>query len=58
MRTAAAELAFECVAVAESRDRYGGEFRPAYLPATSRSKRGLPRSGAKVGSIRSQPGER
>jgi hypothetical protein len=29
-----------------------------YFPATSRSKRGLPLSGAKVGSIRSQPGER
>jgi hypothetical protein len=28
------------------------------LPFTSRSKRGLPRSGAKLGSIRSQPGAR
>jgi hypothetical protein len=28
-----------------------------YPPATSRSKRGLPRSGAKVGSILSQPGD-
>ena len=28
-----------------------------YFPATSRSKRGLPLSEAKVGSIRSQPGE-
>lgn len=29
-----------------------------YFPCNSRSKRGLPRSGAKVGSILSQPGER
>ena len=29
-----------------------------YPPAINRSKRGLPRSGAKVGSILSQPGER
>ena len=29
-----------------------------YFPFTNRSKRGLPRSGAKVGSILSQPGER
>ena len=28
------------------------------VPSTSRSKRGLPRSGAKLGSILSQPGER
>jgi hypothetical protein len=28
-----------------------------YFPATSRSKRGLPRSGAKFGSILSQPGD-
>lgn len=30
----------------------------AYCPATSRSNRGLPVSGANVGSMRSQPGER
>jgi len=29
-----------------------------YPPAINRSKRGLPRSGAKVGSTLSQPGER
>ena len=29
-----------------------------HVPFTSRTKRGLPRSGANVGSIRSQPGER
>ena len=29
-------------------------IRPAYFPATSRSKRGLPRSGAQVGSARSR----
>src|SRR4029077_1316084 len=33
-------------------------IRTAYFPATSRSKRGLPLSGANVGSIRSPPGER
>jgi hypothetical protein len=27
-----------------------------YVPFTSRSKRGLPRSGAKLGSTRNQPG--
>ncbi len=35
-----------------------GDHGGAYiLPASSRSNRGLPRSGAKFGSIRSQPGE-
>ena len=33
-------------------------LRLCYEPFTSRSKRGLPRSGAKLGSILSQPGER
>jgi hypothetical protein len=31
----------------------GDEGRAVYFPASSRSKRGLPRSGAKLGSIRS-----
>ena len=34
------------------------EISALYGFATSRSKRGLPRSGAKLGSILSQPGER
>ncbi len=54
---AAAELAFDRVAVAQGLGERGGEGGHSYFPATSRSKRGLPRSGAKFGSIRSQPGE-
>jgi hypothetical protein len=33
-------------------------IRPSYVPFTSRSKRGLPRRGAKLGSILSQPDDR
>src|SRR5690348_6260832 len=33
-------------------------FAVRYFPEARRSKRGFPLSGAKVGSIRSQPGER
>jgi hypothetical protein len=36
----------------------GAAARPCYEPLTSRSNRGLPLSGAKLGSILSQPGER
>ena len=44
---------------ATHRDPPGGQrLRLCYDPVTIRSKRGLPRSGAKLGSILSQPGER
>jgi hypothetical protein len=61
-RTAGAveTVAETLAAVAQPLARLTGSVYPGdgYLPLTSRSKRGLPRSGAKFGSILSQPGER
>jgi hypothetical protein len=53
---AGAELALEPVAIGQAHLEVVERVRHQ-MPFTSRSKRGLPRSGAKLGSIFSQPGE-
>ena len=55
---AAAELALERVAAGERLLDLRAELGLHGVPATSRWKRGFARSGSKVGSIRSQAGER
>ena len=54
----AAELALDRVAVPQSRAEIRQGIRHDVLPSTSFWNRGCFRSGSKVGSIRSQPGER
>jgi len=54
----AAELALDLVAIPQSRAEVHQGIRHEVPPSTSCRNRGCFRSGSKVGSIRSQPGER
>ena len=54
----AAELALDRVAIPQSRAEIRQRIRHDVLPSTSFRNRGCFRSGSKVGSIRSHPGER